>query len=69
MRYLAIGLITFYQRFISPYTPGVCRYTPTCSEYTKEAVERHGVWRGVWMGVGRLGRCHPLGSKGYDPVP
>ncbi len=69
MRRLVIRLITFYQHALSSYLPGACRYTPTCSHYTQEAIERYGVLRGIWMGVRRLSRCHPLGSRGYDPVP
>jgi putative membrane protein insertion efficiency factor len=68
MRRLTVWLITVYQHTLSPYTPGNCRYTPTCSHYTQEAIERYGVLRGVWMGVRRLSRCRPLGSRGYDPV-
>ncbi len=69
MRRLVIRLITFYQRALSPYLPGACRYTPTCSHYMQEAIERYGVLSGVWMGVRRLSLCHPFGSRGYDPVP
>ena len=69
MRRLAMGLVTFYQQAVSPYLPGACRYTPSCSQYTKEAIERHGLLKGVWLGALRLSRCHPLGSHGYDPVP
>ncbi len=68
MQRTVIGLISFYQRAVSPYTPGTCRHTPTCSQYTKEAVERYGVLRGLWLGVRRLSRCRPMGTKGYDPV-
>ena len=69
MRRQAISLIALYQRAISPYVPGQCRYDPTCSRYAQEAIERYGVVRGVWMGIRRLLRCHPLGGRGYDPVP
>ena len=69
MRHIAIGLITFYQRALSPYFPGVCRHTPSCSHYAKEAIERYGVLRGGWMGAKRISRCRPLGTRGYDPVP
>jgi putative membrane protein insertion efficiency factor len=48
--------------------PGACRFYPTCSEYMLEAVRKHGVWAGVWMGIKRLGRCHPFHEGGYDPV-
>ncbi|HHX63596.1 MAG TPA: membrane protein insertion efficiency factor YidD [Chloroflexi bacterium] len=65
----AMGAIRFYQRFISPALPPSCRFTPSCSQYTYEAVARYGVLRGVWMGVNRLLRCHPFNPGGYDPVP
>ncbi|HHX42579.1 MAG TPA: membrane protein insertion efficiency factor YidD [Chloroflexi bacterium] len=68
-RRLVLGALRFYQRFISPAFPPSCRFTPTCSEYTYQAVEKYGVLRGVWMGGGRLLRCHPFHPGGYDPVP
>ena len=64
----AIGLIRFYQYGISPYLPGACRYTPTCSQYSVEAIRKYGALRGSWMGLRRIGRCHPWGGSGYDPV-
>jgi len=69
MRRLTMGLIVFYQRAISPLLGPACRYMPTCSEYTLEAVEKYGALRGLWMGVRRISRCHPLHKGGYDPVP
>lgn len=70
---IIIALITLYQRFISPYFGQSCRYLPTCSEYTKEAINTHGVFRGLAYGLKRILRCHPIkflgGSEGYDPVP
>jgi putative membrane protein insertion efficiency factor len=65
---LVLGAIGRYQA-VSRWTPPVCRYTPTCSEYTRLAVERHGVRRGLWLGLRRICRCHPFHPGGYDPVP
>jgi len=62
-------LIVIYQRFISPWLPAHCRYTPSCSQYTYEALQLHGCAKGLWLGIRRAGRCHPLGGHGYDPVP
>ncbi len=58
-----------YRLFISPLLPSTCRYMPTCSEYTIEAIDRHGSIRGLWLGLKRMGRCHPWGGSGFDPVP
>jgi len=69
MKRLELGLIRFYQRFISPGLPSSCRFHPTCSRYMYEAVEIHGVIKGTWLGVKRIARCHPLNPGGYDPVP
>jgi putative membrane protein insertion efficiency factor len=68
MRGFLILLLTLYKRWISPLLPSACRFYPTCSEYMLEAVERYGPARGVWLGVRRLGRCHPFHSGGFDPV-
>lgn len=65
----AIGLVRFYQLAISPLFPASCRYVPTCSQYTIEALQIHGFWRGSWLGLKRIARCHPWGGSGYDPVP
>lgn len=62
-------LVRFYQVAISPFTPGVCRYSPTCSHYTVEALKKHGLIKGGWLAVKRIGSCHPWGGSGYDPVP
>ncbi len=64
----AISLIRIYQLFISPLKPPSCRFMPTCSQYTLEAVERYGVFKGIYLGFRRLLRCHPFHPGGYDPV-
>ena len=62
-------LIKGYQNFISPLTPSSCRYTPTCSTYTVQALEKHGLLHGGWLALKRIGSCNPWGGSGYDPVP
>ena len=69
MRSLALLLIRLYQSLLSPAFRGSCRHLPSCSEYAREAIERHGAARGLWLALRRLMRCHPLGTSGYDPVP
>lgn len=64
-----LWLIKFYQKIISPLLPHTCRYRPTCSQYMLEAIQIHGVIRGIWLGAKRILRCHPWGGSGYDPVP
>ena len=61
--------IRFYQVCISPYTPPSCRFTPTCSEYARQALLKHGPVKGLWLAVKRILRCNPWGGSGYDPVP
>ena len=68
-RLLGWYLIRGYQRFISPALPPSCRFYPSCADYTSEAVVLHGAGRGLWLGIRRLLRCHPLGGHGVDPVP
>ncbi|MEP7353416.1 MAG: membrane protein insertion efficiency factor YidD [Acidobacteriota bacterium] len=65
---IAVACLRLYKRWISPLLPSTCRYHPTCSEYMQEAIVKHGVLRGVWMGLGRLARCHPFHQGGFDPV-
>ena len=66
---LVLKTLRFYQKYISPAFHRSCRFTPTCSEYTYQAVEKYGVLRGVWLGGARLLRCHPFHPGGFDPVP
>jgi uncharacterized protein len=64
-----IALIKLYQWIISPMLGPKCRFTPTCSQYAIEALKKHGVFKGLWLTIKRLSRCHPWGGHGYDPVP
>lgn len=69
MKFLALKAIRFYKRFMSPFLPSACRFEPTCSVYTYQAIEKYGVFKGGWLGIKRISRCHPLNPGGYDPVP
>ena len=69
MKRLAIFLLVLYKRLISPWLPPACRFFPPCSDYAREAVERHGVVRGIWLSGTRLLRCQPFSGGGFDPVP
>lgn len=66
---LFIAMIRGYQKYISPLTPPSCRYLPTCSQYSIEALQKHGLRKGGWLALKRVGSCHPWGGSGYDPVP
>jgi len=67
--WLAILLIRCYQAGLRPFLIGSCKFHPSCSEYAAQAIVQHGLWRGVWLGIRRLSRCHPIGPGGIDPVP
>lgn len=68
-RRAALLAVRLYKRCLSPLLPRACRFVPTCSEYCAEAIERHGLVRGGWLGARRLLRCHPFTKSGFDPVP
>jgi putative membrane protein insertion efficiency factor len=68
MKYILTFLIRVYQ-FFSKFTPKVCRFEPTCSEYTRQAILKYGAFKGSWLGIKRICRCHPGNPGGYDPVP
>lgn len=69
IKWLLIGIVRFYQLFISPILGPRCRFYPTCSSYTIEAIQKHGVLCGSWLAIKRIGRCHPANPGGVDPVP
>ncbi|MBT8235094.1 MAG: membrane protein insertion efficiency factor YidD [Bacteroidia bacterium] len=64
-----VFLVRAYQLLISSWTPSSCRYSPTCSHYTLEALKKHGLFKGGWLSIKRIASCHPWGGQGYDPVP
>ena len=64
-----VFLVRFYQIVISPLTPATCRYEPTCSTYTLQALKKHGLFKGGWLSLKRIASCNPWGKTGYDPVP
>jgi len=66
---VGIVLVRAYQLALSPFAGGACRFTPSCSEYAIQAIQEHGAVRGLGLALRRVGRCHPLGSSGFDPVP
>lgn len=66
---IVIACIRFYQKFLSPLKPPVCRFYPTCSHYGITAIRRYGFWRGGWFTLKRISKCHPFHPGGYDPVP
>jgi len=69
LKKLLVGLIRIYQMSISPYLGQNCRYSPTCSEYTIQALDKHGIFYGSWLAIKRILSCGPWGGHGYDPVP
>jgi putative membrane protein insertion efficiency factor len=69
LKALVLGCIASYRKAISPYLPTACRFVPTCSQYSQEAIHSHGLFKGTWLALRRLSRCQPLGGRGYDPVP
>ena len=69
MKKIIILLIGFYQKYISPLKPATCRFYPTCSEYAAQALEKHGLLKGLWLSMRRISRCHPFNLGGYDPLP
>ena len=69
LKAVVILLIKFYQKAVSPWTPASSRYNPTCSSYSIDAFQKHGLWKGFVLTIKRIGSCHPWGGSGYDPVP
>jgi len=68
VKHIALSIIWFYQTAISPYLGPACRFEPTCSEYTRQAIVKYGAVRGTWLGAKRILRCQPFAKGGYDPV-
>ena len=68
MKIAVLRVIRLYQQAVSPYLPAMCRFDPSCSQYTADAVERYGIVHGGWLGLKRISRCRPMGGQGYDPV-
>lgn len=68
MKYVVLSFLQLYKTFLSPFLPPACRFTPTCSVYMKDAVEKYGAFKGTWLGIRRILRCQPFCKGGYDPV-
>ena len=69
MKSVILFLLRGYKRFLSPILPSACRFEPTCSVYMQQAIEKKGVFQGVYLGIKRILRCHPFSAGGYDPIP
>lgn len=69
MKYILIFIVKIYQKLLSPFLPNSCRFYPTCSHYSVEALQKYGAIKGGWLSVKRISRCHPFHPGGYDPVP
>ena len=69
MKKVLIMIISFYQKYISPLKPATCRFYPTCSDYSIQAIKQFGCWQGSFLAIKRILRCHPYNTGGYDPVP
>ncbi len=69
MKKVFIGLIKLYQKYLSPAMGRTCRFHPSCSQYGIDAIEKHGVWQGIFLTISRILKCHPFNPGGYDPVP
>jgi putative membrane protein insertion efficiency factor len=69
MRSVFLGMIRLYQGTLSRVLPPTCRFVPSCSQYSYDAIARYGVWRGGWLAIKRVSRCHPFNPGGHDPVP